>query len=232
MRTALIAGASGLVGGHLLDCLLATRHRVFALVRKPLDKQHPRLEQITVNFERIDRADLPVVGDVFCTLGTTIRTAGSEDAFRRVDLDYPRMLAERYAARGAGQFLLVSSVGADLKSGNFYLRTKGELEQAVSKLPIPAVHIFRPSFLEGDREQKRGAESAGIALARALQFALLGGLRKYRPVAAQTVAAAIDQAAVENKPGRCIYHYDDILRLAASRVAAPAPMVRAAGAPV
>src|SRR5439155_15401355 len=129
--------------------------------------------------------------DVFCALGTTIARAGSQHAFLKVDFDYPRIVAERSAAAGAKQFILVSSVGADPKSGNFYLRVKAQVEKVVSAQPFESVHIFRPSLLTGKRAEWRLTEAAAIAAARVGQVALLGKLRKYRPIAADTVAAAM-----------------------------------------
>jgi uncharacterized protein YbjT (DUF2867 family) len=214
--TALIAGATGLIGGHCLKTLLdcGRYQRVIALTRRPTGQRHPSLVETLVDFEKLDQIDPFPPADVFCALGTTIRRAGSQPAFRKVDFEYPRILATRSAASGCRQFTLVSSVGADIGSGNFYLRVKGELEKAIDALPFESTHIFRPSVLIGDRLEGRWAESAGIAIARALQFALIGGLRKYRPISAATVAAAMVAASVDARPGRHIYHYDDIVALA------------------
>src|SRR5438093_10887045 len=132
--TALIAGATGLVGSCCLKTLLQSGdyQRVVAFTRRPLAEQHPRLDQIIVDWEKLDEIDPFPVADVFCALGSTIKRAGSQHAFLRVDFDYPRMLAERSSAAGAKQFLLVSSVGADPKSSNFYLRVKAQVEKAVA----------------------------------------------------------------------------------------------------
>ncbi len=190
-NTAVIAGASGLVGEECLRLLLNHYVSVTSLVRKPTGRQHPRLVERRIDFDRIDTIEIPHGAHVFSALGTTIKKAGSEAAFRRVDFDYPKMLAARAAAAGAARFILVSSVGADKASGNFYLRVKGELEEAIGAMPLEATFFFRPSFLIGDREEKRKGEAAGIVMARALSFALLGPLRKYRAVPAGTVAEAM-----------------------------------------
>ena len=215
-RTALIAGATGLVGGHCLGLLLDGGYyeRVVALTRRPLALRHPRLAESVVDFENLEEADPFPAADVFCALGTTIRQAGSQAAFRRVDFDYSKMIAERSVAAGAGQFLLVSSVGADVKSRNFYLRVKGELEQAVCALPFEAIHIFRPGVLMGERPQRRAGEAVGIAVARAAQFALVGAWRRYRPIGAEAVAKAMAAAAKEGRAGRHVYHFDEIRELA------------------
>src|SRR5437868_6466257 len=169
---------------------------------------------MTVDFDKLEDLDPFPTADVFCALGTTIARAGSQHAFLKVDFDYPRIVAERSAAAGARQFILVSSVGADPKSGNFYLRVKAQVEKAVTAQPFESVHIFRPSFLTGKRTELRLKEVAAGAGMRLGQFALAGKLRKYRPIAAETVAAAMVAAAREAKPGRHIYHYDDIVSLA------------------
>jgi uncharacterized protein YbjT (DUF2867 family) len=213
-RTALIAGATGLVGGHCLRLLLASDacQRVIALARRPLGISHPRLDERVIRFEDLETMDpFPAASEVYCALGTTIAAAGSQSEFRRVDFDYPRALAIRAAAAGARQFLLVSSVSADPGSPNFYLRVKGELEEAVSALRFDSVHIFRPSFLIGDRPRRRRAESLGAALFRAIQPALAGPLRKYRAIDAAVLASAMLAAARVARPGRHVYHYDQIL---------------------
>lgn len=216
MDTALVVGASGLVGSQCLKTLLdgGAYERVVAFTRRPLGQQHPRLVETIVDFDKLEDLDPFPTADVFCALGTTIEKAGSQADFLKVDFEYPRIIAERSAAAGATQFLLVSSVGADPQSGNFYLRVKAQLEKAVTGRSFESVHIFRPSLLIGSREEFRLGETLAVAASRMVQFALVGKLRKYHPLAASTVAAAMAVAAREAKPGRHIYHYDDILSLA------------------
>jgi uncharacterized protein YbjT (DUF2867 family) len=216
MDTALVVGATGLVGSHCLRTLLdrGAYERVVAFTRRPLGQQHPRLVETIVDFDKLEELEPFPAADVFCALGTTIAKAGSQADYLRVDFEYPRIIAERSVAAGATQFLLVSSVGADPQSGNFYLRVKAQLEKAVTGMSFESVHIFRPAFLIGSRQEFRLGEMLGGAASRAVQFALVGKLRKYRPIAASTVAAAMAVAAREAKPGRHIYHYDDILSLA------------------
>jgi uncharacterized protein YbjT (DUF2867 family) len=212
-NAAVIAGASGLVGQECLRVLLNRYPSVTSLVRKPTGRQHLRLIERRIDFDRIDTIEIPHGAHVFSALGSTIKKAGSEAAFRRVDFDYPKMLAER-AAAAAARFMLVSSVGADRTSGNFYLRVKGELEEAIAEMPLEAALFFRPSVLIGDREEKRAGEGIGIVIARALSFVLAGPLRKYRAIPAGTVAEAMVSAANSAENGVRIYHYDDMLRLA------------------
>jgi uncharacterized protein YbjT (DUF2867 family) len=216
MDTALVVGATGLVGSQCLKTLLdrGAYERVVAFTRRPLGQQHPRLVETIVDFDKLEELESFPTADVFCALGTTIAKAGSQADYLKVDFEYPRIIAERSVAAGATQFLLVTSVGADPQSSNFYLRVKAQLEKAVTGLPFASVHIFRPAFLIGSREELRLGELLGGAASRALQFALIGKLRKYRPIAASAVAAAMVVAARDAKPGRHIYHYDDILSLA------------------
>ena len=212
--TALTAGSTGLVGSDCLRSLLASPEyaSVTALVRRPGGITHPKLREQIVNFERLD--DLPAAENIFCALGTTIRKAGSQAEFRKIDFEYPRRLAERSLQLGARQFVLVSSVGANAKSKNFYLRTKGELEDALRALPFEALHIFRPSFLVGERKESRPGERFGIGLARATQFVLFGNLRRYRLIQAEVVAKAMVNAAHAGISGVHVYEYDQIVGLA------------------
>ena len=214
-RTAWLAGATGLVGGFVLRQLLGSEwySQVVALTRRTMKVEHPKLEQRLVDFDQLQFLDLPPAGDVFCALGTTIKKAGSQEAFRRVDLEYPLALANKAAASGAQQFLLVSSVGANARSRNFYLRTKGELEDAVSALPFTGIHIFRPSLLVGPREERRPAERVAKVLMKVLSPFLIDGLSRYRAIKAEEVARAMVAAAVLGGSGRNVYEYEQLKTL-------------------
>ena len=208
---AVIAGASGLIGQECLPLLLNRYDSVISLVRKPTGREHPKLVERRIDFDRLDTVEIPRGAHVYSALGSTIKKAGSEAAFRHVDFDYPKMLA---GAAGRAKFILVSSVGADKTSGNFYLRVKGELEDAIAAMPLEAALFFRPSVLIGDREEKRRGEAVGAGIARALAFALIGSLRKYRAIPAGTVAEGMVSAANSDARGVQVYHYDEILHLA------------------
>lgn len=214
-NVAVIAGASGLIGEECLRMLLNRYDSVISLVRKSSGREHARLVERRIDFERLDTVEIPRGAHVYSALGSTIRKAGSEAMFRRVDFDYPKMLAGRAAAAGDARFMLVSSVGANKESKTFYLRVKGELEDAVAAMPLEAALFFRPSILIGDREEKRRGEAVGVVVTRVLKVAFIGPLRKYRAIPAGTVAEAMVSAANSGARGVHVYHYDEILRLAA-----------------
>jgi uncharacterized protein YbjT (DUF2867 family) len=212
-RTVVVAGASGLTGGHIIDCLLQASEygQVVALVRKPLGRTHPKLREMAVDFEKANDFR---VDDVYCAVGTTIKKAGSQAAFLMVDRDVPLQLAKWAIDRGASQYALVSSVSSDPQSGNFYLRVKGQVEEQLNAMRFRAVHVARPSFLLGDRGERRGGEQIGITAAALLQPLLVGGLRKYRSIPAQTVGRALVHAMVQGEQGRFVYHFDQLQELA------------------
>jgi uncharacterized protein YbjT (DUF2867 family) len=218
MATALILGATGLVGRHCVNELLAEERygSVVALVRRASLPAHPKLDERLVDFDRLSADQIGSPSDVFCAIGTTIRKAGSQAAFRAVDYDLPAHVAGLAAAQGSKCFVLVSSVGADHTSSNFYLRVKGELEAAVNGMAFDAVHIMRPSFLMGERPESRPAERIGIAIAKLTQGLLAGPLAKYRPIEAATVSKAMVAAARNERPGRHTYHWAEIEALSGS----------------
>lgn len=216
-RTALIAGATGLVGGHCLDRLLAQDRytRVVALTRRALGRKHDKLTERIVDFDRLrEHRDELVTDDVYLCLGSTIKKAGSARRFREIDYGYNLAVAQAAQLGGARQILLVSSVGASPVSRTFYLQVKGELEAAISVLPYRAHHVFRPSVLLGQRADRRPLESVGSMLSRAASFAMVGGLQRFRPVQAEVVARALVAAAVEGRPGSHVYWGPEIHRLA------------------
>jgi uncharacterized protein YbjT (DUF2867 family) len=215
-RTALIAGASGLVGSHLLLLLLQSDRysQVISIGRRELPVIHPKLDQQIVDFDDLKKSEADLVADdVFCCLGTTIKKAGSKEAFYKVDHTYVTRLAEITLKRRATQFLVVSAMGADAGSRIFYNKVKGEMERDVLQMGFQAVHIFRPSLLLGEREEHRTGEELGAKIMRPLSVLMLGPLRKYRPIQAETVANAMLQAASQDKKGTQVYLSDKIERL-------------------
>jgi uncharacterized protein YbjT (DUF2867 family) len=217
-RTALLVGATGLVGGHCLRLLLEERAyaRVHVLVRRPLKQSHPRLVEHVVDFDRLDReADAIRGDDVFCCLGTTIATAGSQEAFRRVDHDYPVQVARLARKNGARHFLVVTALGASASSRVFYNRVKGETEEDLRAIGYPGLVILRPSLLQGDRAERRPGEEWAKRLMPVLRPVFIGPLRRYRPIAGEVVARAMIRAAERDPRGVQVLESDAIARLGA-----------------
>ncbi|MEZ4992755.1 MAG: oxidoreductase [Saprospiraceae bacterium] len=216
-KTALIFGASGLVGGYCLDYLLrhAAYQRVIAFVRKPLKKEHERLHQIVIDFDRLEEHAAQMRGDdLFLCLGTTMAKAGSREAFYKVDFKYSYKVARIAAEHGVNQLLLVSSVGADKDSLFFYSRVKGELEDAVKELPFWSTHIFQPSVLLGERNENRWGEELAGKIGKVIDNFTGGLLSKYRPVEAEVVAQAMVNAAQQISKGVHIYPSNYLQNLA------------------
>lgn len=191
-RTALLLGASGVIGGHVLQTLLndPTYAHVTVLVRRAPANIHPKLKAVTVDFEQLDSHAAEFgVDDVFCCLGSTIRKAGSRAAFERVDHHYIVESARLAKQAGVRQFLLISAVGASAKASAFYSRVKGHTEDDVTALAFPTLHILRPSLLLGERAEHRAGEEWAKRLAPAFAAICVGPLAKYRPVEAGDVAA-------------------------------------------
>jgi uncharacterized protein YbjT (DUF2867 family) len=208
MATALLAGASGLVGGECLTLLCDEPRytRVRAVTRRDLGHQvsHPKVEQVIVDFDELAASsDMLRADHVFCTLGTTIRKAGSQERFRTVDYGYPLALARLTAANGTTHYSLVSSLGANPDSRFFYSRVKGDLEQALADLALPSLAIFRPSVIAGDRGESRPFE-------RLAERLLTLAPRSIRPVPAVEIAGAMITVAAEEPPGLTIVLSRDI----------------------
>lgn len=211
---ALLVGATGLVGGCVLARLLAHPQysNVEIWVRRELPRHYPKLVQKVVDFSNLPLQQVQA-DHVFCCLGTTIGKAGSEAAFREVDHDYPLALARLARTGGSKKFLMVSALGADAASAVFYNRVKGEVENAITALDLPAVWFFRPSLLLGPRQGNRLGERIGAVIGKLIAPLLAGGLRKYRPIHVDTVAAAMVYAATHDVAPGAI-ESDAIARLA------------------
>ncbi|WPU94305.1 oxidoreductase [Mucilaginibacter sabulilitoris] len=213
---AIIAGSSGLIGSNLLDILLqeAFYDEVLILVRKELDIQHPKLTQLVVDFDQLDAYKGFLNGRVvFCCLGSTKSKTPDLAVYRQIDHDYPLQLAQLAHQNGVKQYHLVSAIGADAASSNFYLKMKGETEADLQEVGLPALHIYRPSLLTGDRPEKRLTERIAAVLMKAFNPLLIGGLRKYRSIPAATVAAAMYKQSIKHNTGVFIYQYDKIKQL-------------------
>lgn len=213
--TAIVIGATGLVGGHLIRLLLEDDEyvEIRTFVRRPSGVQDPKLQEHVVDFDAIEEWVDLINGDVlFSTMGTTLKRAGSKKAQYRVDFTYQFQFARAAAANGVGRYVLVSSAGADPGSRIFYSRMKGELEEAVKELPFQKIVILRPSILLGEREERRPAEKLGGVLAGVVAR-IVPPLRKYRPIEAKSVARAMVEAAGSSGEGIEVHELDEIFAL-------------------
>ncbi|MGE5394199.1 MAG: NAD(P)H-binding protein [Candidatus Saccharibacteria bacterium] len=200
-RTANIIGDSGLVGQQLLTQLLNHPRyiKVRSFVRRPSGMTHPKLEEIIIDFDQPDSWRMLVQGNaLFSTLGTTLKTAGSQENQYRVDFTYQYEFAKAAAQNGVGAYLLVSSMGANPRASVFYSRMKGELEEAVARLSFQKVLVFRPSILEGDRKENRPAEKMGLVVTH---FITRFMMKKYRPMPVDLLAEKMIQLSVDPSTG-------------------------------
>lgn len=210
-KNALVVGGTGLIGKQLVQKLLdsANYDQIRVLGRKPLGIKHPKLVEISYNFEQPDASK--VVGDdVFCCLGTTLKKAGSKEAFFKVDYEYPLQIARFAKQNGATTYLIVTAMGANAESTFFYNRVKGEVEEDLQLLNFPGFHIFRPSLLLGDRQEKRLGEKIGEKVMRFLRPVLVGQLKKYQPIEAAKVANAMVAIANTNSVGVYVHESDKL----------------------
>ncbi len=214
-KHALIAGATGLVGNELLQQLIGGRqyHTISLLSRHEIETTSKRVETIIVDYDQLTDEQIPAVDDVFCCLGTTMNKAGSKEAFRKVDHDYPLRVAEITRRKGAQQYLLVSAMGADPTSYFFYNRVKGEVEEAIARLDFEAFHVLRPLMLLGERTETRTGEQIGQVMMQGVAPLMVGGLKKYQAIAATTVAEAMVYAAKKELRGVYVFESDTIKSL-------------------
>lgn len=215
-----------MVGGLLLNTLLDAPDfaRVYALTRRPFGKEHPRLANRVITFPRMaEQLKGLVATDAFCCIGTTIAEAGSQEAFRAVDLDAVVQFARAARALQVSRFVVLSSVGADPRSTKFYLRTKGEMEEAVAEIGFPSVDILQPSLLLGPRKQLRPLELAGQVLAPLVNPFLTGSREAYRAISAQIVAKAMLGAS--RRGARGVYRYTHAAIQQLAEIRAPQPML-------
>lgn len=210
-KIALVVGATGLIGRQLVKLLLeSSRYKqVRVLIRKSLNNPHPKLVEVLYNFAQPDATQ--VVGDdVFCCLGTTIKQAGSKEAFYAVDHEYPLQIARFARQNGAAQYLIVTAMGASPDSSIFYNRVKGEVERDLRTVGFNALHIFRPSLLLGDRGETRLGEKIGEKVMRFFDPIMVGTLKKYRAIDSGKVAQAMLTCASEGKTGIFMHESDEL----------------------
>jgi len=211
VTTSIIAGSTGLIGGNVIEVLSTKKQSVIALTRRSIPNLPPTITEMIIDFDAFEKnGSLPSCNNIFICLGTTIKTAGSKENFKKVDINYCLSIAKKAKEAGAETLSLVSSVGANSSSKNFYLKTKGELEEALQELGFLTVNIFRPSFLVGERSEKRFAEKIAIKLAKILDLFLIGSASRYRSVKAESLAKTM-VSKVDSKPGVNYFYFDDFL---------------------
>ena len=214
-QTAVVIGATGLIGSQVLQLLLNDQSfsNVRILVRRPFNISHPKLMVQIVDFNNyLDVKEQMGTGhSIFCCIGTTQKKVkGDKAAYRKVDFDIPVNAANAANENGFKNFLLVSSVGAKASSGNFYLMLKGSVEEAISKLAFESVHIFRPSLLLGNRKEFRAAEKFAQGAMQVFSFLFVGSLKKYKAIQSIVVAKAMVAAAKEETKGVKTYEYGEM----------------------
>jgi uncharacterized protein YbjT (DUF2867 family) len=214
---AVIAGASGLIGSELLQLLLQSQQydEVLALVRSELPVNHKKLVQLVVNFDQLKQYQASITGHaIFCCLGSTRSKTPDLSVYRKIDHDYPLELAHIAAHNNIPHYHLVSAIGANSKSGNFYTKLKGQTEDDIQQVRISSLHIYQPSLLTGDRKEFRFAEKLATAVINVIDPLLLGSFQKYRSIPAGTVAQAMYHQSFNNEEGVFIHPSNHIKQLA------------------
>lgn len=214
-KKATLIGATGLIGGHLLNLLIddETFESIKIIVRRPIQITHPKIKIEIIDFDDQTQFSNAVKDSeiIFCAIGTTQKKVkGDLKAYRKVDFDIPIHAAQYGLQEGMQQFLLVSSIGANSKKENFYLKLKGEVEDALIAQNIPSLSIFRPSLLLGKRNEKRTVENIGQFFGKFLKVI---SPKKYKPIEAKNVAKAMVEAAKLNQKGKHIFEYEEMKNL-------------------
>ena len=213
MRSAIIVGATGLVGSHLVRLLCESEEyiSVTALTRRKLDYEHEKLVERIVNFDELAESDFDFAHEVFCCLGTTIKKAGTKEQFEKVDVEYPLHVASLAKKRGIGHFIVISAMGANEKSFAYYNRVKGKLEKELIDLELPQLSIVRPSLLVGDRKEFRLGEKAGEVVLNVVNPLLIGPMKKARSIEASQVALAMKVIALHGEKQKVsIYNSEEL----------------------
>ena len=201
MKTALLFGSSGLIGGHLLNQLIKDNKysKIKLFIRTDPEISDPKVEVIKTNFNNLQNHKEDIKGDdCFFCIGTTKQNSPDKNEYRRVELDMPKEIAQIAKLNSVNSFVFVSSGYADPKSSGDYLKFKGEVEEELKKLNFPKLGIMRPSFLLGDRKEKRIGEKIGIFIFKLLSPLFLGPIKKMKPIHSATVAKAMIRTANEN----------------------------------
>jgi len=213
----ILVGASGLIGSHLLQALIKSTEvsGIVLLLRKPLNISDDKIQQVIVNFDHLNNYTSEIQGDIiFSCLGTTKALSPNAEVYKKIDLEYPLQLAEIGIKNGVSSFHIVSSLGANSTSSNSYLRLKGNLEEKLKKLPFKSLHLYQPSLLTGIRKDFRFGEKAAFALFALIDPLLIGSLRKYRSIKAETVAVVMLKQSLKELSGIFTYPSIQIQELA------------------
>ena len=212
MKTALVFGSSGLVGGHLLSQLIENDdyNKIKIFVRSEPEINDPKVEIIKTDFNNLENHKEDIKGDdCFFCIGTTKQNSPDKSEYRRVELDVPKQIAQIAKSNSVNSFVFVSSGYADPKSSGDYLKFKGEVEEELKRLNFPKLGIMRPSFLLGDRKEKRIGEKIGIFVFKLLSPLFLGPLKKMKPIHSATVAKAMI-AITQNDSSQTIFESNEI----------------------
>ncbi len=212
MKTALLFGASGLVGGHLLNQLISNNNysKIKVFVRSVPEIIDPKIEIFETDFNNLENHKEDIKGDdSFYCIGTTKQNSSDKNEYKRVELEIPKQIAQIAKANSVNSFVFVSSGYADPKSSGDYLKFKGEVEEELKRLNFPKLGIMRPSFLLGDRKEKRVGEKIGIFVFKLLSPLFLGPLKKMRPIHSEIVAKAMI-AIVQNENQQMIFESNEI----------------------
>lgn len=213
----ILVGASGLIGSQLLQALIKSTEvsEIVLLLRKSLNITDNKVQQVIVNFNDLNAHISDIKGDIiFSCLGTTKAASPDANNYRKIDLEYPLQLAEIGIKNGISQFHIVSSLGANSTSSNSYLRLKGELEEKLKKLPFTSIHIYQPSLLTGNRKSFRLGENLASVFFAVLNPLLVGPIKKYRSIKAETVASFILKQSLKDLKGIFTYPSIQIQELA------------------
>lgn len=215
-KVALVVGATGLVGTELLKLLLKSNKykKIIVWVRNSTGIVNEKLEETIIDFENIESNKLDKkVQHVFCCLGTTIKKAKSKENFRKVDFEYPVSLAKMARENGVNQFLVISAMGANSGSNIFYNKVKGQLEDELKGLDLKGLKIFKPSLLLGDRQEFRFGEKVAEVISEGISFVFKGPFKKYKPIQGSTVAEAMYNMAIAEKPGVEEFESEEIQKM-------------------
>lgn len=213
----ILVGASGLIGNHVLSNLISSDDisEITLLVRNKIGISNPKVIEIVINFDEINKYASKIIGDViFCCIGTTKSKTPDANNYRKIDLEYPLNLAKIGAENGVAQFHVISSLGASSESKNAYLKLKGELEKELKKLNIQSLHIYQPSFLEGKRKENRPLEKIMLPIMKLINPLLLGPFENYRSIQASDVAKAMINQSKKELKGIFTYPSKQIKELA------------------